>query len=58
MDNLLKNKREVCKPRGVCGSVLDPNRQGVGGGGGVRRGWGGGWNFLHFAGIFEFPVSF
>ena len=42
---------------GVCISVLDTNPRSVGRGGG---GPGGGQSkiFLHFAGIFEFPISF
>ena len=43
---------------GVCSSVLDTNPRGVGrGGGGVRDG-GASKIFLHFLGIFEFPISF
>ena len=39
----------------VCSSVLDTNPCGMGG---SRRGGGVSKNFLHFGGIFEFPVSF
>ena len=45
---------------GVCSSVLDTNPHGVGEGVQERGGGVGGQskNFLHFRGIFEFPVSF
>ena len=44
--------------RGVCSSVLDTNPHGVGGGGGPGGGGGQSKSFLHFGGIFEFPISF